>query len=64
LTLAQLSPHAPICAEAQLTTTVWNPAANPPGDGLWSESANWTAARWPNSTNKVVFNVSGAELAW
>jgi hypothetical protein len=49
-----------ICAEAQLTTTVWNPAANPPGDGLWSESANWTGGSVANSTNKVVFNVSGA----
>jgi hypothetical protein len=29
-------------AQAQLTTTVWNPAANPPGNGWWSESANWT----------------------
>jgi hypothetical protein len=53
-----------LCAEmgaaAQLTTTVWNPAANPSGNGLWSESANWTHGVVPNSTNKVVFNVSGA----
>src|SRR6266568_3676036 len=48
------------CAEAQLTTTVWNPSANPSGNGLWSESANWTGGQVANSTNKVVFNVSGA----
>src|SRR6266446_3111894 len=47
-------------AEAQLTTTVWNPAANSSGHGLWSESANWTGGQVANSTNKVVFNVSGA----
>src|SRR5207302_8485453 len=47
-------------AEAQLTTTVWNPAANPSGNGLWSESANWTGGQVANSTNKVVFNVSAA----
>ncbi|MCL4787794.1 MAG: hypothetical protein KJ070_13530 [Verrucomicrobia bacterium] len=46
--------------EAQLTTTVWNPAANPSGNGLWSESANWTGGQVANSTNKVVFNVAGA----
>jgi hypothetical protein len=34
-----------MCAEAQLTTTVWNPAANPSGNGLWSESANWTGGQ-------------------
>src|SRR3954451_18039159 len=49
-----------ICAEAQLTTTVWNPAANPSGNGLWSESANWTGGQVANSTNKVVMNVSAA----
>src|SRR5512133_765719 len=48
-------------ARAQLTTTVWNPAANPSGTGLWVESANWTGGKVPNSTNKVVFNVSGAK---
>jgi hypothetical protein len=46
--------------EAQLTTTVWNPAANPSGNGLWTESANWTGGKVANSTNKVVFNVSAA----
>ena len=51
---------AAFCAEAQLTTTVWNPAANPSGNGLWSESANWTGGQVANSTNKVVLNVSGA----
>ncbi len=49
-----------ICVEAQLTTTVWNPAANPSGNGLWSESANWTGGASANSTNKVVLNVSAA----
>jgi hypothetical protein len=47
-------------AEAQLTTTVWNPAANPSGNGWWNESANWTGGQVANSTNKVVFNVPGA----
>jgi len=51
---------AALCAEAQLTTTVWNPAANPGGNGLWSEGANWTGGVVANSTNKVVLNVSGA----
>ncbi len=51
---------AGVCVEAQLTATVWNPAANPAGNGSWSESANWTGGKTPNSTNKVVFNVSGA----
>jgi hypothetical protein len=49
-----------MCARAQLATTVWNPAANPPGNGGWSESANWTGGLVPNVTNKVVFNVTGA----
>lgn len=49
-----------MCAQAQLTTTVWNPAANPAGNGLWSESANWTGGSVANNTNKVVFNVSAA----
>src|SRR5262245_19093543 len=49
-----------LCAKAQLTTTVWNPGANPSGNGLWTESANWTGGQVANSTNKVVFNVSGA----
>src|ERR1700716_1012650 len=49
-----------IGAEAQLLTTTWNPAANPSGNGLWTESANWTGGQVANSTNKVVLNVSGA----
>ncbi|MBE0543604.1 MAG: hypothetical protein IH623_19840 [Verrucomicrobia bacterium] len=51
---------AALGVEAQLTTTVWNPAANPSGNGWWSESANWTGGQVANSTNKVVLNVSGA----
>src|SRR6187551_150767 len=51
---------ASLCAEAQLTTTVWNPGANPSGNGLWGESANWTGGQVANSTNKVVLNVAGA----
>src|SRR3954463_11392066 len=47
-------------ARAQLTTTVWNPGANPSGQGLWTESANWTGGQVANSTNKVVLNVSAA----
>jgi hypothetical protein len=49
-----------LCVKAQLTTTVWNPAAHPAGNGLWSESANWTGGAVANSTNKVVLNVAGA----
>lgn len=48
-----------ITTQAQ-PTTVWNPAANPSGTSLWSEAANWTANAVPDSTYKVVFNVSGA----
>lgn len=51
---------ATFITHAQLTTTVWNPAANPGGNGLWSESGNWTGGVVAGSTNKVVFNVSGA----
>ena len=51
---------AALCAGAQLTTTVWNPAANPSGHGLWTETANWTGGVVPNNTNKVVLNISGA----
>ena len=47
-------------AGAQLTATTWNPAANPSGNGLWSESTNWTGVKVPDITNKVVLNVSGA----
>lgn len=47
-----------MCARAQLTTTVWNPSANPSGNGLWIESANWTGGQVANHTNKVVFNVA------
>ncbi len=47
-------------AEAQGTTTFWNPAANPYGTGQWNGGANWTGGSIPNSSNKVVFNVSGA----
>src|SRR5882672_2894703 len=51
---------AGISVKAQLTTTTWNPAGNPSGNGLWTESANWTGGQVANSTNKVVLNVSGA----
>ncbi|MBE0543602.1 MAG: PEP-CTERM sorting domain-containing protein [Verrucomicrobia bacterium] len=50
---------AVITAQAQ-TTTVWNPAANPSGTGLWSEGANWTGATVPDSSYRAVFNVPGA----
>jgi len=43
----------------QQATTVWNPAANPSGTGLWTEALNWTDGNVPDS-NKVVFNVEGA----
>ena len=49
-----------ICAKAQLTTTVWNPAANPSSKGLWTESTNWTLGAVPNLTSKVDLNVAGA----
>jgi hypothetical protein len=55
---------AAMCAMGQLTTTVWNPAANPAGTGSWTESANWTGGKVPASTNKVVFNVSGARTCF
>ena len=45
---------------AQLTTTVWNPSANPAGNGWWSEDANWTGGTAANGTNKAVLNVAGA----
>ncbi len=51
---------AGISVKAQLTTTTWNPAGNPSGNGLWTESANWTGGQVANNTNKVEFNVSGA----
>ncbi len=40
---------------------VWNPAGNNPSTGLFSEAANWNQGTVPGSTNKVVFNVGGAE---
>jgi len=40
-------------------TTVWNPAANHPSDGLWTTSANWTSGV-PVDGSKVVFNVQDA----
>ncbi|MDF1571856.1 MAG: Ig-like domain-containing protein [Bacteroidales bacterium] len=40
-------------------TTVWNPAANPDGTGLWTEAANWTNGL-PVPAGKVVLNVPGA----
>lgn len=39
------------------TTTVWNPAANPAGTGLWIEAANWTGGIVPEGNFKVVLNV-------
>jgi hypothetical protein len=52
---------AAMCAEAQLTTTVWNPAANPSSNGLRGETVNWTDGQVPNIMNQVVLNVSGAK---
>jgi hypothetical protein len=51
-----------INAKAQSASTVWNPAANPvqPSDGLWSDSANWTAELLPSTNDLVVFDVAGA----
>ena len=49
-----------MCAKAQLTTTVWNPAANPSGTGKWNEKTNWTGFVAPASVTKVIFNVVGA----
>jgi uncharacterized protein YjdB len=40
-------------------TTVWNPAANNPSDGLWTTAANWTNGL-PHNISKVVFNVPDA----
>src|SRR5882757_326432 len=51
---------AGVLARAQLTATTWDPAGNPSGNGLWTESANWTGGQVANGSNKVVLNVSGA----
>jgi hypothetical protein len=44
--------------------TVWNPAANPAGDGLWSNPTNWTQGLPgnvpPTESTKTVFNVADA----
>lgn len=40
-------------------TTVWNPAANNPSDGLWSTTENWTNGT-PTEASKAVFNVPDA----
>lgn len=48
---------------AAVVTTVWNPAANPSGTGLWTEGANWTGGTAPMTQDgdwKAVFNVSNA----
>jgi len=42
------------------TEVVWNPAANPAGNGLWNEDLNWTGGLKPAPVTKVIFNVSGA----
>jgi hypothetical protein len=52
-------------AASAAVTTVWNPAANPAGTGLWSEAANWTqgaigAPMTQDGDWKPVFNVNGA----
>ncbi len=39
---------------------VWNPAANPSGNGLWNESGNWTSLICPGDVTLVTFNVAGA----
>ena len=41
-------------------TTIWNPAANNPSDGLWTTEANWTAGLPPSDAGKAVFNVPDA----
>ncbi len=38
----------------------WNPAANPSGNGLWNESANWSAGVCPSNVTIVTFNVADA----
>lgn len=43
-------------------TTVWNPAANPIPDSLWSTAANWTEGAVPTLEDKVVFNVNPVVL--
>lgn len=44
-------------------TTIWNPAANDPSDGLWTTAANWTnglPAAAGTDGAKAVFNVTDA----
>lgn len=55
LLLAALFLSAPMIAQ----TTVWNPAANPTGTGLWTEVDNWTNGL-ADGDIKVVFNVADA----
>ncbi len=38
----------------------WDPAANPSGNGLWNESANWTGGVGPSNVTEVRFNVPDA----
>jgi len=38
----------------------WDPAANPSGNGLWSESANWTGGVGPSNVTEVRFNILDA----
>lgn len=49
-----------IVGEMPQTETVWNPAANPSGTGIWNERDNWTGSARPASITKVTFNVVGA----
>lgn len=38
----------------------WDPVANPSGNGLWNESANWTGGVGPSNVTEVRFNVPDA----
>jgi hypothetical protein len=38
----------------------WDPAANPSGNGLWSESANWTGGFLPGNVTLARFNILDA----
>jgi hypothetical protein len=38
----------------------WDPATNPSGRGLWSESANWTGGVVPGNVTEVRFNLLDA----
>jgi len=43
-------------------TTVWNPAANPEGTGMWTEDANWTDLK--DGANLVISADDWSSVGW